>query len=93
MPGISREQSIDGANRLEEGVKFMSKLSGEFEKFMDNMYGRHDDIQTKHSKWMGQKEKDLGSLERTADAFEKRMEQMANDAERWMSDQEKRLKK
>ncbi|WP_139015472.1 MULTISPECIES: hypothetical protein [Metabacillus] len=93
MSMISCEQSIVGGNRLGVEVKFMSKLSGEFEKFMDNHFGRHDDIQTKHSKWMGQKEKDLGALERTADAFEKRMEQLANDAERWMSDQEKRLKK
>lgn len=93
MSRISCEQSIVGGNRLGVEVKDMSKLSGEFEKFMDNLYGRHDDIQTKHSKWMGQKEKDLGSLERTADSFEKRMEQMVNDAERWMSDQEKRLGK
>jgi biopolymer transport protein ExbB/TolQ len=56
------------------------------------MYGRHDENQVKHSKWMNQKEKDLRDLEKSAGRFEKRMEQTANEAERWMTAQEKHLK-
>lgn len=70
----------------------MGKISGKFEKFLDGMYGRHDENQVKHSNWMNQKEKDLRDLEKSSDSFEKRMEQMANEAERWMTAQEKQLK-
>ncbi|WP_191556266.1 hypothetical protein [Metabacillus idriensis] len=70
----------------------MGKLSGEFEKFLDGLYGRHDAIQEKHSKWMNEKEKDLDSLDISAGKFEGRMEQMANEAERWMTAKEKHQK-
>jgi biopolymer transport protein ExbB/TolQ len=73
-------------------VSDLEKISGKFEKFFDGMYGRHDENQVKHSKWMNQKEKDLRDLEKSAGRFEKRMEQTANEAERWMTAQEKHLK-
>ncbi|TDL80598.1 hypothetical protein [Peribacillus frigoritolerans] len=70
----------------------MGKFSGEFEKFLEGLYGRHDEIQKKHSKWMNEKEKDLDSLDISAGKFEGGMEQMASDMERWMTAQEKHLK-
>lgn len=70
----------------------MGKLSGEFEKFMENLYGRHDEIQEKQSKWLNGKDKELGTLESSASGFEKRMEQMAEEAERWLAQNERHLK-
>ncbi len=70
----------------------MAKLSGEFEKFMENLYGRHDEIQGKQSKWLNEKDKELGTLESSASTFEKRMDQMAEEAEKWMVQNEKHLK-
>ncbi|USK34859.1 hypothetical protein LIT25_05775 [Bacillus sp. F19] len=70
----------------------MGKISGKFEKFLDGLYDRHDEIQEKHSKWMSEKEKDLKSLAISAGKFEDRVEQAANEVERWMAAQEKNLK-
>ncbi|PLR69002.1 MULTISPECIES: hypothetical protein [Bacillaceae] len=70
----------------------MGKLSGVFEKFMENLYDRHDEIQRKQSKWLNEKDKDLGILESSASKFEKRMDQMAEEAENLMAQNERHLK-
>ncbi|QNG59536.1 hypothetical protein [Metabacillus idriensis] len=70
----------------------MGKLSGVFEKFMENLYDRHDEIQRKQSKWLNEKDKELGILESSASKFEKRMDQMAEEAENWMAQNERHLK-
>lgn len=70
----------------------MGKLSGVFEKFMENLYDRHDEIQRKQSKWLNEKDKELGILESSASKFEKRMDQMAEEAENWIAQNERHLK-
>ncbi|MGG3888399.1 hypothetical protein [Metabacillus fastidiosus] len=66
----------------------MAKLGDEFSRFIENIYRRHDKIQTKEEEKIKKIAQDLQALELTANQFEQKMEQAAFHIEEWIKNRE-----